>query len=134
MNNDTERERFYSVAPADSGELQRLRDENEKLKEQLDVYTHRDKMLDELFDDTVNELCRPIREPIRATVYEIQRWVEIRFQRAQWGHGPRWYIWNDLTQCEYLGESGKWEPSTPKWFDSPEDAANFWYSTVDKRI
>lgn len=70
---------------------------------------------------------------MKPITYEIKQWVEIRFQPARYGHLDRWYIWNDLTECEYVGESGQWQRSDPKFFDKPYKALRFWNKTLAVR-
>lgn len=75
---------------------------------------------------------------MKAITYEIERWIEIHFQRASFGHDDRWYIVNSLTSdfphpVYYLSEVGTWQTSDPKFFDAPEAAELFWKETATVR-
>lgn len=68
---------------------------------------------------------------MKIITYEIEKWIEIHFQGARFRHGDRWYILNSLTSdpphpCYYLSEAGSWQTSDPKFFDTPEEAEQFW--------
>lgn len=77
---------------------------------------------------------------MRPITYEIEPWIEIRLQPAKkfgalfngrcLDHEDRWYIWNDLTEYEYIDEKGMWARHRPKFFDTPEEALAFYRSHV----
>jgi hypothetical protein len=75
---------------------------------------------------------------MKVITYEIECWVEVRFQRANFDHGDRWYVTNSLKSsdplCDYLTESGHWDSSHPKFFDTPEGAEAFWNTCPAKEL